>query len=40
MQAQLTSKGTVLGCGEGDQGASHGKTSSAPKASRGPMRPC
>jgi hypothetical protein len=35
MQAQLISKGTVFGCGEGDQGASHGKTSSAPKASLG-----
>jgi hypothetical protein len=35
MQAQLTSKGTVFGCGEGDQGASHGKTKSAPKASLG-----
>ena len=35
IHAQLTSKGTVFGCGEGDQGASHGKTSSTPKASLG-----
>ena len=35
MQAQLTSKGTVLGCGEGDQGASQGNTSRTPSASSG-----
>jgi hypothetical protein len=31
MQPQLTSKGTVLACGPGDQGAIHGSTMSRPK---------
>lgn len=33
MQAQLISKGTVLACGGGDQGATHGSTIKMPNSS-------